>query len=83
MGVMARDDEDVFERVMDPFDLGGRARLALIIILLAGAAGAGVAVIAGTDALVPAVVGAVIAAVVLMVLWVRARRRGTTVFGED
>ena len=67
-------------RVVEAF---GRFELAVAVVLVAGGFGAGIAILLGVAVLPAILVGAVLAAIGLLVLWVRARRQGTTVFGDE
>jgi hypothetical protein len=71
---------DAYERIED---LGTRAELAIIVILVVGAAITGALTLVGLDIGLSAGGGFGIAVVGMGLLWLRARRRGTSLLGED
>ena len=77
------DIEEWGDRIYRAGEALARFELALAVVLVAAGFGAGVAILLGVAVLPAVLVGAALAAIGLLVLWVRARRQGTTVFGED
>ena len=76
------DVEEWGDRIYDVGNAWGRFELALTVVAVAGGVGAGLAILLGVAVLPAILIGAVLAAMGLIVLWVRARRQGTTVFGD-
>jgi urea transporter len=60
-----------------------RLELAVAVVVVAGGVAAGVAVLLGIALLPTALVGAALAVIGVIVAWALARRKGTTVFGDD
>jgi hypothetical protein len=75
--------DEVGDSVYRVLEALGRFELALAVVLVAGGVGAGVAILLELAILPAVVVGASLAAIGLVVLGIRARRQGTTVFGDD
>jgi hypothetical protein len=64
-------------------DLGDRAELSAGIVLVLGAAIAGVLALVGLSFPLSMGVGLGVAAIGVALLWLHARRRGTTLLGDD
>jgi hypothetical protein len=71
---------DAYDRISD---LGDRAELSAVIVLVVGAAIAGVLALVGLSFPLSIGGGLGVAAISMGLLWLHARRRGTTVLGDD